>query len=293
MQEIKVSNIGSLSDAVKYHNEILETTDPFKLNFQSATFVRNNYLSIIGLALQKTDNRFEIISPKQGGVYKAMCNNGFLSEFTELEKGKDKHQTMIKYTSIPLDNYEELAVFYEYFNEQLKRKVLNTSDKLLNKIMQKIFELFSNVFRHSKSELGIFCSGQFFPKNEKFNFTIVDGGVGIPDNVNRYLKEEFKKSKGMLDLRKYKKILDSESIAWAMEERHSTTGQGGLGLALLEELIIKSNGTLEIISKEGYFGIKDGKKEIKMLKESFDGTVISIGLNTNIEKFYSLKGEQK
>lgn len=293
MEEIKVSNISLLSDAVKYHNEILETTDPFKLNFQSATFVRNNYLSIIGLALQKTDNRFEIISPKQGGVYKAMCNNGFLSEFTELEKGKDKHQTMIKYTSIPLDNYEELAVFYEYFNEQLKRKVLNTSDKLLNKIMQKIFELFSNVFRHSKSELGIFCSGQFFPKNEKFNFTIVDGGVGIPDNVNRYLKEEFKKSKGMLDLRKYKKILDSESIAWAMEERHSTTGQGGLGLALLEELIIKSNGTLEIISKEGYFGIKDGKKEIKMLKESFDGTVISIGLNTNIEKFYSLKGEQK
>ena len=293
MEEIKVSNISLLSDAVKYHNEILETTDPFKLNFQSATFVRNNYLSIIGLALQKTDNRFEIISPKQGGVYKAMCNNGFLSEFTELEKGKDKHQTMIKYTSIPLDNYEELAVFYEYFNEQLKRKVLNTSDKLLNKIMQKIFELFSNVFRHSKSELGIFCSGQFFPKNEKFNFTIVDGGVGIPDNVNRYLKEEFKKSKGMLDLRKYKKILDSESIAWAMEERHSTTGQGGLGLALLEELIIKSNGTLEIISKKGYFGIKNGKKEIKMLNESFDGTLISIGLNTNIEKFYSLKGEQK
>ena len=293
MEEIKVSNISLLSDAVKYHNEILETTDPFKLNFQSATFVRNNYLSIIGLALQKTDNRFEIISPKQGGVYKAMCNNGFLSEFTELEKGKDKHQTMIKYTSIPLDNYEELAVFYEYFNEQLKRKVLNTSDKLLNKIMQKIFELFSNVFRHSKSELGIFCSGQFFPKNEKFNFTIVDGGVGIPDNVNRYLKEEFKKSKGMLDLRKYKKILDSESIAWAMEERHSTTGQGGLGLALLEELIIKSNGTLEIISKKGYFGVKDGKTEIKMLNESFDGTLISIGLNTNIEKFYSLKGEQK
>jgi len=293
VEEIKVSNISLLSDAVKYHNEILETTDPFKLNFQSATFVRNNYLSIIGLALQKTDNRFEIISPKQGGVYKAMCNNGFLSEFTELEKGKDKHQTMIKYTSIPLDNYEELAVFYEYFNEQLKRKVLNTSDKLLNKIMQKIFELFSNVFRHSKSELGIFCSGQFFPKNEKFNFTIVDGGVGIPDNVNRYLKEEFKKSKGMLDLRKYKKILDSESIAWAMEERHSTTGQGGLGLALLEELIIKSNGTLEIISKKGYFGVKDGKTEIKMLNESFDGTLISIGLNTNIEKFYSLKGEQK
>ena len=61
--------------------------------------------------------------------------------------------------------------------------------------MQKVFELFSNVFRHSQSELGLFCSGQFYPSNDKFYFTIVDGGIGIEQNVNNYLQKEFYKNK--------------------------------------------------------------------------------------------------
>ena len=292
MEEIKVLNISSLIDAIKYHNKILETTDTFQLNFKDSKFIRNNYLSIIGLALEKCNNKFEIIEPLNRGVYNAMRTNGFLSKFTELSKSDDTHKTMIKYTQIPLNNYDELGRFYSYFNKQLKRKVLNTSDKLLNKIMQKIFELFSNVFRHSKSELGLFCSGQFYPKNEQFYFTIVDGGIGIPTNVNNFLKEEFKKNKGMLSLSKFKKESDESTINWAMKEGHSSTGEGGLGLALLEELILKSNGTLEIVSKQGHYRIKNGKKELKKLTDSFKGTVISIGLNTNLDKYYFLKGEK-
>jgi len=292
VEEIKVLNISSLIDAIKYHNKILETTDTFQLNFKDSKFIRNNYLSIIGLALEKCNNKFEIIEPLNRGVYNAMRTNGFLSKFTELSKSDDTHKTMIKYTQIPLNNYDELGRFYSYFNKQLKRKVLNTSDKLLNKIMQKIFELFSNVFRHSKSELGLFCSGQFYPKNEQFYFTIVDGGIGIPTNVNNFLKEEFKKNKGMLSLSKFKKESDESTINWAMKEGHSSTGEGGLGLALLEELILKSNGTLEIVSKQGHYRIKNGKKELKKLTDSFKGTVISIGLNTNLDKYYFLKGEK-
>jgi signal transduction histidine kinase len=294
MEEIKVSSISSLTDAVKYHNRILETTDTFQLDFQKSQFIRNNYLSIIGLALEKCNNKFEIIEPIDNGVCKAMRTNGFLSQFTEVSKRDDTHKTMIRYTQIPLNNHDEVVGdFYLYFNEQLKRKVLNTSDKLLNKIMQKIFELFSNVFRHSQSELGLFCSGQFYPKNEQFNFTIVDGGIGIPYNVNGYLKEEFKTNNGRLTLRRFEKKSDEESIDWAMKEGHSSTGKGGLGLALLEELILKSHGTLEIVSKQGHYRIKNGKKELKKLNDSFEGTVISIGLNTNIDNYYFLKGEKK
>ncbi len=292
MKEIKVYSISSLTDAIGYHNKILETTDTFKLNFQKSQFIRNNYLSIIGLALEKCDNEFEIIEPLDNGVYKAMRTNGFLSEFTELSKSDDTYKTMIKYTQIPLNNYDEVSAFFAYFDTQLKRKVLNTSDKLLNKIMQKILELFSNVFRHSQSELGLFCSGQFYPKNEQFYFTIVDGGVGIPHNVNSYLKEDFNSNKGMFSLKKFQNKSDEECIEWAMQERNSTTGAGGLGLALLEELILKSDGELEIISKQGYYGIKNGKKVLRKLDNSFNGTVISIGLNTNSSKYYFLKGEK-
>ena len=294
MEEIKVIGISSLMDAIKYHNKILETTDTFQLNFKDSNFIRNNYLSIIGLALEKCDNKFEIIAPSKIEVYKAMRTNGFLSKFTALSKSDDIYKTMIKYTQIALNDYEELYLFYNYFNEQLKRKVLNTSDKLLNKIMQKIFELFSNVFRHSQSELGIFCSGQFYPRNKQFYFTIVDGGVGIPFNVNKYLEEDFKKkNKGIFNRKKFKRESDESTIDWAMKEGHSSTGEGGLGLALLEELILKSNGTLEIVSKQGHYRIKNGKKELKKLTNSFEGTIISIGLNTNIDTYYFLKGEKK
>jgi len=64
-------------------------------------------------------------------------------------------------------------------------------------------------------------------------------------------------------------------------------------LALLEELILKSNGTLEIVSKQGHYCIKNEKKELKRLTSCFEGTVISIGLNTKLDKYYFLKGERR
>lgn len=69
---------------------------------------------------------------------------------------------------------------------------------------------------------------------------------------------------------------------WAIQENHSTTGRGGLGLNLLQELILKSKGSLDIISNS----IKDGKVE---LKKAFNGTIISIGLNISEDTYYFLK----
>jgi hypothetical protein len=101
---------------------------------------------------------------------------------------------MIRYTNIPLENYDEsFAVFHVYFKEQFTGKVANLSPKLLKKILQKIYELFSNVFRHSESALGLFCSGQFYPKSEQFKFTIADNGTTIKTKVNRYLSISLKR----------------------------------------------------------------------------------------------------
>lgn len=64
---------------------------------------------------------------------------------------------------------------------------------------------------------------------------------------------------------------------WAIQENHSTTGRGGLGLNLLQELILKSKGSLDIISNS----IKEEK--------AFNGTIISIGLNISEDTYYFLK----
>jgi len=294
MTTITINKINSLKDAVVIHNKILEESD-VSINFKYATFIRNNYLSIIGLAIEKLRDEggeYKIIPPQDSKVLKSMKDVEFLDKFCDIKKGSDNYRTMIRYTNIKNDSDIKLFEFYDYFQKKLLAKVQNISEKLANKIMQKVFELFSNVFRHSKSELGLFCSGQFYPSNDKFYFTIVDGGVGIKQNVNEYFKRVFDKNKSLLSRKKYKEKSTIECIEWAIQEGHSTTGKGGLGLALLLELIQKSDGQLEIISDNGYYSVKNAKITTEVLEETFNGTIISIGLDTDANKFYYLQGEK-
>ena len=294
MKKIPIYEINSLFDAVDIHNKILEEID-ILLDFENARFIRNNYLSIVGLAIEKLKaegGKYDINPPKNTKVLKAMKDVEFLDKFCDIEKGTDSYKTMIRYTNISSDSDVKLFEFYDYFQKKLLAKVQNISDKLANKIMQKVFELFSNVFRHSQSEFGLFCSGQFYPSNDKFYFTIVDGGIGIKQNVNNYLQKEFNKNKGLLSRKKYQEKDAVECIEWAIQEGHSTTGKGGLGLALLIELVKKSNGQLEIISDNGYYAIKNGKISKNTIKNKFSGTIICIGLDTDASKFYYLQGER-
>jgi signal transduction histidine kinase len=294
MRTINISKIDSLKDAIEIHNKILESTD-VSLNFKYASFIRNNYLSIVGLAIEKLKNEggeYKIIHPENTRVLKAMQDIEFLDKFTELSKGSDSYKTMIRYTNIIDDKDIKLGEFYVYFQQKLLLRVQNISKPLANKIIQKVFELFSNVFRHSESDLGLFCSGQFYPKNDKFYFTIVDGGVGIKKNVNKYFEKEFLQDKKLLSRKKYKEQDAVKCIRWAMQEGHSTTGKGGLGLALLMELIKKSDGQLEIISDNGYYAIKNGEVYTELLDDVFEGSIISIGLNTDASKFFYLQGEK-
>ena len=280
---MKIYKIDSLFDAIYFYDKIIQCQDnSISLDFSNASFIRNNYLSIVGLALelQKVDGKkIKIIPPSIMKVKNSMKKIGFLARFSDEHIGFDSNNTMVKYTHIPLKNYDEaLGEFYTYFKQQLERKVKNLSPELSNKIIQKIFELFSNVFRHSESELGLFCSGQFYPRNDKFYFTIVDGGVTIKNNVNKFFQD---KSKSGL-----------ETIEWSMEEKNSTTGEGGLGLSLLKDLILKSNGVLDIISNDGHYFIRNNQINGTVLNSSFDGTIISIGLDTDINKYFYLVGEK-
>jgi K+-sensing histidine kinase KdpD len=160
----------------------------------------------------------------------------------------------------------------------LKQKgVTNLSDKVLKIVSKNIIELFDNTREHSKSTQGIYIAGQFFKEKQKFDFTIVDMGVGIVENVNSFLNEKLK---------------SGEAIHWAMQKQNSTRiGEpGGLGLALLKELIMKSNGKIEVISNDGYYFIKNQEEGFEDLDIIFQGTIINIEFNID-GQIYSLKDE--
>ncbi len=298
--KIIINKIDTIFDAIYFFDKIIHVIDDeLVIDFSLANFIRNHFISIIGMGLEvvkRRDIHVEIIKPKSQKVLISMKRINFLSEFCDEENKDDTYKTMIKYTNIPLKNNSLLLQeFTVYFFTQLKERVSNLSPKLQKKILQKIFELFSNVFRHSDSALGLYCSGQFYPKRQMFNFTIVDNGITIKKNVNKYLYKQFIKNRSSFDKilgKKYEPISAVDAIRWALIDKNSTTGEGGLGLSLLMELIKASNGSIEIISGNGYYGIKDASETAKELDKSFEGTIISIELNTDTGTYYFLKEEK-
>lgn len=302
MKKISIINISNVFDAKKYYENIVTTVEEDKLllDLSKATFIKNNFLSIIGMGLKIVQDRgirVEIIKPKNTKVLQSLNRLNFLPLFCDEIQMVDTYKTMVRYTNIPLTNHDlQLQEFCMHFLEQFMGKVANLSPYLRKKILQKIFELFSNVFRHSQSSFGLFCSGQFYSKQNKFNFTIVDNGVTIKKNVNQYLFKEFLENRSLVDKlagKKFEPLHGIEAIKWALEDKHSTTGEGGLGLSLLMELIKVSDGSIEIISADGYYGIKYAKEVSDTLHKPFDGTIISIELNTHSDKYYFLKEEEK
>lgn len=300
MKTIVINKIETVFDAIFIFNKIIYVYDEdIIIDFSDAEFIRNHFISIIGMGLEIVRKRgvdVEIKKPNNNKVLNSMKRINFLSFFCDENNKDDIYKTMVKYTNIPLENNSLiLQEFYSYFITQFMGKVANLSPKLQKKILQKIFELFSNVFRHSYSALGLFCSGQFYPNQDKFNFTIVDNGVTIKKNVNKYLSKEFTKSRSSLDKLLGKKFVPMDSvecIKWALKDTNSTTGAGGLGLSLLMDLIKVSKGSIEIISGNGYYGIKDAQEYTKALEKSFEGTIISIELNTHSGTYYFLKEEK-
>lgn len=301
---IEIIKIDSLQTTINYYEKITKHTDnntKIILDFSNTEYIRNNYISIIGMAieiLKSQDISVDVIPPNDNKVYKLLNDTGFIYKYAENHRNTKidtKNMNMITYTHIPLKNFdEEISDFYFYFFKKLSERMENLSPNLLKKIIQKIFELFSNVFRHSYSELGLFCSGQFYPDTNKFYFTIVDNGTTIRKNVNKFLKKEFKKNKNFTDLvlnRKFKPFNGIDSIIWAIKDKNSTTGAGGLGLSLLEDLITQSNGRLEIISNNGYYKLEQ-KEVVKKTIETFEGTIISIGLDTCKDKYFYLNGDK-
>lgn len=280
---IKIIEIRTLEDILEIYKEYKEFDKNEKIifDFSSARFVYSNFTAFFG-ALIDTSKLYEVIKPKKEKVKTVLSKNNFLPNYTDLTKLNDKSQSVIPFEKFALDDLDKQNIFFDKLlnKKLLKQKgVTNLSDKVLKIVSQNIIELFDNTREHSKSTQGIYIAGQFFKEKQKFDFTIVDMGVGIVQNVNLFLN---------------KKLKSGEAIHWAMQKQNSTrVGEpGGLGLALLKELIMKSNGKIEIISNDGYYYIKDQKEGFENLDIKFQGTIINIEFNID-GKIYSLKDEAK
>ncbi len=214
------------------------------------------------------------IPPKVGDI---LSRNGFLSHYGRV-RISDRWRTTISYQRFDVkdDRY-----FSSYIEDELihRSEMPEMSPGLLKKFRESIFEIFSNAVWHSRTEMGIFSCGQFFPTRNRIEFTVADLGVGIRQNIRDHIG---------LDLS------PEEAIVWATTG-NSTTKRGnvpgGLGLKLLGEFIDLNNGCLQIVSDAGYWHRENKGICTVRLSHPFPGTVINIEINTADTNSYSLTSE--
>jgi hypothetical protein len=211
------------------------------------------------------------------GVESILSKNGFLSHYGG-EKIPDRWGTTIPYKRFDVKDDR-------YFADYIEHELMNRSEipvmspGLQKKFRESIFEIFSNAVLHSRSELGIFSCGQFFPKRDRLDFSVADLGVGMRQNINDHT--------GL-------NLSPENAIVWATKGRNTTKRgpvPGGLGLKLLGEFIDLNGGCIQIVSDAGYWRREKGETFTASLIHSFPGTVVSVEINTADTNSYKLTSE--
>lgn len=210
-------------------------------------------------------------------VEKILSRNGFLSNYGR-QRIPDTWGTTIPYRRFAAKDDRYFAAYIE--DELIRRSEMpRMSSGLLKKFRESLFEIFSNAVIHSRTRLGIFTCGQYFPKKRRLCFSVADLGIGIRGNIHDI--------KGL-------NLSAVKAIDWATEGANTTKRgriPGGLGLKLLSEFIKLNGGRLTIVSDEGFWSCSGDGSEQKTLNAAFPGTVVSIEINAADERSYRLTSE--
>lgn len=248
------------------------------LDFRQTNWFEANLSAVLGSLLnyhlEKLNTfTFENLSTKVSNVLK---RNHFLSNFGDLPIN-DYYKTTIQYRKFKTteENY-----FKEYLDNELlsKEEMPGMSALLRKKINESIFEIFNNAAIHGDCK-NVFTCGQYYPTNNRLDFTIVDLGKTIKTGVNNFLK---------------KNLSGIECIVWAVEEGNTTkrrTIPGGLGLSLIRGFLKINGGMIQIISADGYWEQRINSVDKKALPKNFPGTIVNLEFNLIDKAQYFLASE--
>jgi hypothetical protein len=94
---VPINKVNSLFEAIDYFEQIINiaTNAILRIDFENASFVRNHYLSIIGMGLEIVKNRdiqIQLILPRRQTVLISMRKIGFLSAFMKEQDAKRHFQ---------------------------------------------------------------------------------------------------------------------------------------------------------------------------------------------------------
>lgn len=146
-------------------------------------------------------------------------------------------------------------------------------------IIDNFLEMFNNVIDHAESELVHVC-GQFFPKKKRLVLSIVDLGLTIRDNIEKYQESLLAR--------------EESSLKWAIAKGNSTKTDntpGGLGFSIILDFLEQNQGKFVLISGNEYFCKNPKEGKFLPLDYSFPGTIVTITFNMSDDFSYILVDE--
>lgn len=134
-------------------------------------------------------------------------------------------------------------------------------------------ELMNNIFDHSGSKIPGFTFTQFNSRNNQIITCVCDFGVGIPNHVNKFLKDN-----GQLT------FSNEIALQKALEFKFSTLTKPhnrGFGWDTIFNSVKDLKGKILIISNDALYQLmNDGTSRINLLESNFPGTLVVIYFDT-------------
>lgn len=245
------------------------------VDFKRNTWFDANLLPVVYAFMYYGRKKYNI----QGGYsnqstdkfHKLLIRNNFGKACFGLEYKPKRNETVVPFKIFRAsDTYQ----FGEYMDSEIVRYFPKMEERVKRDLSIYIQELFGNAQIHGSCDK-VFTCGQYYHTNHKMDFTIVDLGHSIKENVIGYLTE-------------LSQELPKSCIAWAVEPAHSTkrTNSGGIGLSLMHDFIYFNNGKFQIISGDEFWELNAKKEEYANMDVFFPGTIVNIEIDQNDKKYY-------
>lgn len=256
------------------------TQDEFKnsticIDFSDNNWFDSNLLPIIygyveyGVKFLNISSQYKRSASNK--LHELMIRNGFASQCFNMTNEPHKKETVIPFK---IFNATETRNFAVYIEQEIVKYFPKMDDDVQKDLSNYIQELFGNAQIHTDCTR-VYTCGQYYPKKQKMDFTIVNLGRTIRDNVKKYFNNN-------------KNKIPMSTVQWAVEPGNTTklASSGGLGLTLMRDFIHFNCGKYQIISGYEFWELNAQRVITKEFIKPFPGTIVNIEISQNDKKFY-------
>jgi len=283
------SNIKRWNNFLFTINPIFQRSEQICFNFKKCGFISAEGIALLaGLKFLRDVQGYQTTIDEntiRKKVRIVLERSGFLGLFGS-EQFDVKGTLGDAATTLPIyrrQNLDKNGIVSYIDTKILSRTEMPDMSELLRKEIRKaFFEIFSNIFTHSKSPIGGIVCGQIFPRDKKIQIVFYDAGVGIAQNVRNF----------QLSIRS-----DEEAIEWSLRKGTSTLSSEsvsrGLGLYLIRMFLKANGGEFRIYANKGAVMEFNGRREIKSLLSPIKGTLIDMRIIIRNDIKYTLFSEDE